>query len=266
VEVDQGQIEQVMLNLYVNAGQAMPGGGELFLRTENVFLDDDYVKALHARPGHYVKISVEDNGVGMDEATRRRIFEPFFTTKEMGRGTGLGLASVYGIIKNHFGIIDVHSIKGEGTTFEIFLPASEKKVIRERTASEGMSQGHETVLLVDDEDMILDVGSQMLEKLGYRVITAHSGNQTLETYKKNQDRIDAVILDIIMPEMGGAETFDKLKALNPDVRVLLSSGYSIHGHATDILNRGCTGFIQKPFKIEDLSQKLREVFDAQMPG
>ena len=259
VEVDQGQIEQVLLNLYVNAWQSMPGGGDLYLETENVILDADYVKPYYIEPGKYVKMSVTDTGVGMDEATQARIFDPFFTTKEMGRGTGLGLASAYGIIKNHNGIIYVYSKIGEGTTFNIYLPASEKEIIRELELDKDITKGDETVLLVDDEDMIIDVGKELLKKMGYKVLIAKSGKAAVELYEANKDEIDMVILDMIMPEMGGGDTYDKLKEINPDIKALLSSGYSIDGQASEILERGCDGFIQKPFSIKALSQKIREI-------
>ena len=261
VEVDQGQIEQVLLNLYVNAWQAMPAGGDLYIQTENVMLDEGYVKPFNMEPGRYVKISVTDTGVGMDEATRQRIFDPFFTTRDMSMGTGLGLASVYGIIKNHGGIINVYSEKGEGTTFSIYLPASEKEVIKEKEVVGEVMKGKETVLLVDDEDMIIDVGKQMVESFGYKVLVAGSGKEALDIYERNKDKIDIVILDMIMPVMSGSETFDGLKEIDPDIKVLLSSGYSINGQPTEILARGCDGFIQKPFNMKQLSQKLREILD-----
>ncbi|MBW1862265.1 MAG: response regulator [Deltaproteobacteria bacterium] len=261
VEIDQGQIEQVLLNLYINAWQSMPGGGELHLETENVVLDENYAKPFKVELGEYVKVSVTDTGVGMDEATRRRIFEPFFTTKEMGRGTGLGLASVYGIIKNHGGFINVYSEKGEGSTFNIYLPASEKKIVEETELDKEVLEGTEMVLFIDDEGMIIDVGKQLLEKMGYTVLVARSGKEAIETYKGNKDKISMTILDMVMPGMSGGEAYDKLKDINPDIKVLLSSGYSRNSQATEILDRGCNGFIQKPFSMKGLSQKLREILD-----
>jgi two-component system, cell cycle sensor histidine kinase and response regulator CckA len=270
VEADPGQIEQVLLNLYVNAWHAMPGGGKLYLETENVMIDEHYSKPYHMEPGKYVKISVTDAGSGMDEATRKRIFDPFFTTREMGRGTGLGLASVYGIIKSHRGFIDVYSEKDHGTTFKIYLPAMEAKSMAQRAeVDEGlkMARGIETILLVDDEDMIIDVGTKLLGEMGYHVLIAKSGREAIEIVSEANraepisSAPDLVILDMIMPDMGGGETYDKLKKICPGVRVLLSSGYSIDGQATEILERGCNGFIQKPFNIVELSQKLREIMD-----
>jgi CheY-like chemotaxis protein len=239
----------------------MLGGGDLFVQTENIVIDENYVKPYHVETGRYVKISVTDNGVGMDEATKQRIFDPFFTTKEIGRGTGLGLASAYGIIKNHKGFINVYSEKGEGTTFNIYFPASEKEAVKEKEKDEELIRGTETVFLVDDEDIILDVAKDILKTLGYKVLLARGGVEALQVYNKNQDEIDMVILDMIMPDIGGGETYDKLKEINPGIKVLLSSGYSINGQATEILERGCNGFIQKPFYMIDLSQKLREILD-----
>ncbi len=261
VDVDQGQIEQVLLNIYVNAWQAMPGGGDLYIQTENIIIDEEYSKPYQVEQGNYVKISITDAGVGMDEATRQRIFDPFFTTKEMGRGTGLGLASAYGIIKNHNGFINVYSEKGEGTAFNIYLPASEKAAVKEKKIDEELIRGTETVILVDDEDMIIEVGQGIIENLGYKVLTAKSGKEAIEIYEKTQDKIDMVIVDMIMPEMGGGDTYDKLKEIDPDIKVLLSSGYSVDGQATEILNRGCNGFIQKPFNMTDLSKKIRAILD-----
>ncbi|MBN1637281.1 MAG: PAS domain S-box protein [Deltaproteobacteria bacterium] len=261
VEIDPGQMDQVLLNLLVNAWQAMPGGGELYISTENAVLDKDFVKPYRISPGKYVKVSITDTGIGMDEITKQRIFEPFFTTKEMNRGTGLGLASVYGIIENHGGHINVYSEKENGTTFTIYLPASTKTVEVEKTGVLETLTGVETVLLVDDEEMITEVASAMLKQLGYQALAAHNGMQAVEIYKQNQDKIDLVILDMIMPEMGGSETFEQLRQINSSIKVILSSGYSLNGQALAIIEKGCNGFIQKPFNMNDLSQKIREVLD-----
>jgi CheY-like chemotaxis protein len=249
------------MNLYINAWQAMPGGGNLFIETENVELDRKSVMAYGVDPGKYVKISITDTGVGMDKKTLERIFDPFFTTKEIGKGSGLGLASTYGIIKNHGGIIDVRSKKGEETTIMIYLPASEKEVPREEELPEEVLEGEETILLVDDEDMIMEAGKEMLEEMGYTVLAAESGMEAIDTYREKDDEIDMVILDMIMPEMSGGETYDRLREGDPDIKVLLSSGYSIDGEATEILERGCNGFIQKPFDMKEIFHKIREVLD-----
>ena len=264
VEVDQGQIEQVLLNLYVNAWQAMPASGYLYLETSNVTLDESSTKLYNAQPGRYVKISVTDTGTGMDEATQQTIFDPFFTTKEMGWGTGLGLASAYGIIKSHGGIINVYSKKGHGSTFSIYLPAAETLLDGKEPAirEEKIKLGTETILLVDDEQTIIDVGKELLSKLGYKVLSAARGQEALDVFKTNKDKIDMVILDMIMPVMSGGEVYNRMKEISPDMRFLLSSGYSIDGEATEILKRGCDGFIQKPFNMKELSIKIREIMET----
>ena len=259
VEADQGQIEQVLLNLYVNAADAMPGGGKLILKTKNeTHLN---IKSNHydPRPGKYVQLTITDSGTGIDNQTLERIFDPFFTTKGMGRGTGLGLASVYGIIKSHDGYIDVTSEKGHGTTFTIFLPASEKDVEGTADTAAKLIKGSGTLLVVDDEELVLKVGVNMLEKLGYTVLGAKNGTEAVDIFKANKDKIQMVILDIIMPDMGGGEVYDKIKAINPEVKVLLSSGYSVDGQAIELLERGCDGFMQKPFTMEELSGKITQI-------
>ncbi len=262
VEVDRGQIEQVLLNLYVNAWQAMLDGGNLYLGTENVILDRNYVKNYKVEPGRYVKITITDTGIGIDKDTQERIFEPFFTTKEMGRGTGLGLASVYGIIKSHGGYINVYSELDQGTTFTIYLPASGKEAVEDAEVTGDIIIGSGTILLIDDEKLILEVGRELLEELGYTVLPAMSGQEAIEIFQKEQNTIDMIIMDMIMPGMSGSETFDRLKEIKQDVRILLSSGYSVNGQATKILKRGCDGFIQKPFNMNQLAEKVHKI----MPG
>ena len=263
VEGDRGQLEQVFLNLYVNAWQAMPGGGTLSISTKNLDLTNALQRPYNLPPGRYVRIFVSDTGVGMDDKTQERIFEPFFTTKKMGRGTGLGLASVYGIVKNHNGAIEVKSQKGQGTTFIIYLPASQKELKLSKETQEEILEGPETILFVDDEEMILEVGSEILKAMGYEVFSAKSGREAVQIYQELNGKVDLVILDMIMPGMSGGQTYDKLKEIDPSVKVLLSSGYSIDGEASEILKRGCNGFIQKPFNIKALSSKLREILDGQ---
>jgi CheY-like chemotaxis protein len=197
----------------------------------------------------------------MDEQTQQRIFDPFFTTKEMGRGTGLGLASVYGIVKNHEGFINVSSQVNKGTEFEVYLPATEALLPEQKQDVETYYEGQGTVLLVDDETMILDVGQRMLHKLGYNVFTATDGVEALEVYANNQNNIDVIILDMVMPKLNGGDTFDRIRALNPGAKVLLSSGYSINGQAQEILNRGCDGFIQKPFTMQSLSENILRMLE-----
>jgi len=259
VVADKGQVEQVLLNLFVNAADAMPTGGKLILKTRNVTHQDIPDKGYTVKPGSYVMLTVGDTGVGMDKDVITRIFDPFFTTKKMGRGTGLGLASAYGIVKSHNGYIDVTSEKDQGSVFYIYLPASEQRpqaVPEPRRKPEG---GIGKILLVDDEDSVMEVTAQMIERLGYTVIRARSGREAIERFRENYDRVSLVLLDMIMPEMGGGEVFDELKRISRHVKVLLASGYSMQGQAREIINRGCIGFIQKPFNMEDLSSKLRSV-------
>lgn len=262
VEVDRTQFSQVFLNLFVNAWQAMPEGGTLFIQSENIRLDDHITQPFDAESGNFVKISLTDTGIGMDKATRQRIFDPFFTTKKKQRGSGLGLASTYGIIRNHGGFIDVFSEKDKGTTFTIYIPASEKNAIEEKVSSGMILNGHETILLVDDEPIVIDVGRSILEKMGYNVITARNGKEALQSYSQNKGNIDLVILDMIMPGMSGRKIFEKLQSFDPEIKVILSSGYSLNGQAEQILSKGCNGFIQKPFTTEKLSQKIRDILDA----
>ena len=261
VEVDKSQIEQVLLNVYINAWQAMPDGGDLFIETMIVALDDDYCSSHQTQQGAYAKVSVSDTGIGMDEATRLRIFDPFFTTKDKERGTGLGLASAYGIVKNHGGMITVYSEVGQGTTFNIYLPISKKSVFCDADVYDGLLKGGETILMVDDEDMIIDVGKAMLERLGYRLIVAKSGREAVNIVAVMGDDLDLVILDLIMPEMDGARTFDRIQKIRPELPVLLSSGYAINEQAEEMMRRGGKGFIQKPFSIHELSIRVRKILD-----
>jgi len=261
VDVDQGQMEYALLVLYVNAWQTMSGTGELYLQTENVTLDEYYAKQYLIEPGGYVKISVTDTGVGLEGVTKPSIFDTFLNSAELDAGRKLGLTSAHGIIKNHGGIITAYSEKGAGATFNIYLPISAKEFIQEEEFAEQLSQGSETVLLIDDEEMIVDVGRQMLEKLGYKVLTANNGKEGVEIYRKNKEKIDIAILDVIMPGLSGGETYDRLKKIDHNVDVLLASGYGINRQISEILERGCNGFIQKPFNMKQLSRKIREIIE-----
>lgn len=270
VEVDPGQIEQVLMNLYVNAWQAMPDGGDLYIELENVQLDEQYarLKPFNLRPGRYVKISVTDTGVGMSPETQKRIFEPFFSTKEKGMGTGLGLASAYGIIKNHNGFINCYSELGHGTTFNVYFPVCEDQYPPEEGAGEdelvqGVPGGDETILFVDDDEEIISVGRKILASLGYAVLVAEGGQAAVDLFLDQGSRIDLVILDYVMPGMGGREVFDALKQIRPDVKVLLSSGYSSTDQVAALIERGCNGFIQKPYDTVKMSRIIRTILDAE---
>lgn len=261
VEADKGQIEQVLLNLYINAWQAMPSGGQIHLETGNATLDETSTKAHDIPPGPYVRINVSDTGMGMDETTKARIFEPFFTTRKSGRGKGLGLAVAYGIVRGHRGFITASSEKGNGSIFSIYLPASNRTPIAEIGFSPKALRGQETILIVDDEPFIINVTRDILKSFGYEVLTAQSGKEAIQTYQTHDGSIGLVILDMIMPDMGGGDVFERLKAINPGVRVILASGYSISGHAQTIMEQGCSAFLQKPFGMIELSRKVREVLD-----
>jgi two-component system, cell cycle sensor histidine kinase and response regulator CckA len=260
VLADRGQFEQVVLNLLMNAGQAMPGGGELRVATEEVTLSIRDAESHGVRPGSYVKLSVIDNGVGMSEAVRSRIFEPFFTTRLHGGGSGLGLASVYGIIKNHNGFIAVESTLGQGSEFYVYLPTTEREpVLPPVPIQEVPREGAETLLLVDDEEQIIKSWGRTLRHLGYNVLIARNGIEALEILREHADEISLVILDLIMPGMGGKDTFDAMRKLSPGLKVLVWSGYGSDGVASDMMARGCSGFIQKPAGVAALSAKLREL-------
>jgi len=262
VEIDRRQIEQVLLNMYVNASHAMPRGGKLYIRTQNEKLDRKRTQPFELEPGKFIKISITDTGIGMDEATQKRVFEPFFTTRKKGQGTGLGLASAYGIIKNHHGFITLYSEVGRGTTFNIHLPATGKALAEEKASAQEIVAGEGTILLVDDEEMILAVAEEMVKALGYDVIIAGKGADAIEAYRNNKGKITMIVLDMIMPDISGGEVFDQLRKIDPKVKVLLSSGYTINGDASLIMGRGCNGFIQKPFNIQELSKKISEVLAA----
>ena len=274
VDVDQGQIEQVVLNLYINSSHAMPGCGKLYIKTKNIVVKSNHNFPFKVDPGRYVCVTVADTGVGMDAETLKRIFDPFFTTKDVGSGSGLGLASAYGIVKNHGGFIEAKSAPGEGSSFRFYLPVSKKKVKKEKVIPEAIAKADETVLLVDDENMIIEVGREILEYLGYSVITAGSGREAIEIInqshsldrKENETAVagvkpDLVILDMIMPDMDGGVVFDAIRNISPEIKVILSSGYSENGKVNEVMKRGCNGFIQKPFNLNQLSQKIREVLD-----
>ncbi len=261
-DVDRGQIEQVLLNLYVNAWQAMPGGGDLFVQTKNSIVNGREASIYQVEPGKYVAISVTDTGEGMDEEVRRHAFEPFFTTRERGRGTGLGLATVYGIIKNHGGFVTVQSEKGKGSTFTIYLPASSHAIRQDHAERDSIIKGTETVLLVEDEAAVLDVNEKMLRRLGYQVLTAQSGEKAVELYNERKDDIDIVVLDLVMPGMDGNVVFKRIREMNPHARVLLASGYAVDGQTTGDAGETFSGSLQKPFSIKELSRKMRGILDG----
>jgi PAS domain S-box-containing protein len=263
VEGDIGQIIQTIVNICINARDAMDSGGKLTISSSIEEATDQF---LHTHPGakssYYVLLAFTDTGTGMTEEVSQRIFEPFFTTKKDQKGTGLGLAMAYGIVKNHGGFIDVESEPGVGTTFSIYLPISGKQTPRTvKKVSVKPKRGNETILVADDEEMMRQLIIEALGSDGYRVIPAENGNEALEIYQTRAQEIDLVILDMIMPGLSGPDAFRRIKEINPSVKVLLSSGYSQEGQAQQILKEGVLGFIQKPYAINDLLNKIRLIID-----
>jgi CheY-like chemotaxis protein len=259
INADKNQLEQVLLNLYTNAADAMPESGELIVTSENV--EGDQIKNLSVKSGaaQFAKLTVSDTGAGMDQATLKRIFDPYFTTKPLNRATGMSLASAYGIIKSHGGHINVESEKGRGTSFFIFLPRSDQTKQRLQIKEVNCSPQNKTILIVDDEKMVLDIGAMVLEKLGYKVFKVDNGREAIKIFSENKDKIDLVLLDMIMPEMSGSSVFDGLKDIDSEVKVLITSGYSMDNRAKELIERGCCGFIQKPFQYETLTKKIAEI-------
>lgn len=262
VLMDHAQLEQVLLNLLLNAGQAMPCGGKVRVTGENATVSRPDAESHGVEPGRFVKLVVADTGCGMDEATQARIFEPFFTTKPPGLGTGLGLASVYGIVKNHGGFVVVHSHLGRGSTFAIHVPATEQRVAVQPAPAPLAPSGHGTILIVDDEKQLLKCTARLLRALGYEVLTAADGRVAIDLVRQHRDDLALVLLDMTMPEMSGADTFDAIREIAPSMKVLLASGYTIDGQAQKLLDRGCNGFIQKPYDATALCQKIEAVRQA----
>lgn len=265
INADKTAIDQVIMNLAVNARDAMPEGGKLQFETADVTLDEEYATThLDVEPGPYVLLTVTDTGSGMDRDTLEHIFEPFFTTKGVGEGTGLGLAIVHGIVKQHGGHVQCYSEVGRGTTFKLYFPAlSLHEELEEASVGEMLRGGSETILLVDDDKLIRDVGSRILQRVGYTVITASTGKEALEVYRSGSEEIDLVLLDLIMPEMGGARCLEGLLSLNPSVKVVIASGYSGDAHSRQTLESAAKGFVNKPFDIRRVLQVVRNVLDGE---
>ena len=266
VNADPIQIEQVLLNLGTNAADAMPGGGRLEIATENVELErNSEIAGLGLEPGRYVRVSVSDTGQGIDSKTQEHIFEPFFTTKGIGKGTGLGLASVFGIVKGHLGSISCSSQVGRGTRFDIYLPAAAAKADLAADASAGdrVRGGTETVLLVDDDPHISNFASEALTQYGYSILTASSGEEALDVYSRRSREIDLVIMDIGMPGMGGHRCLQELLRIDRAAKVLIASGYALDGQVRQSLNDGAAGYVGKPYHLKDLLGAVRTVLDRE---
>ena len=267
VNADPVQMEQILLNLGTNAADAMPDGGRLVIETQNITITEEYARNnIGANAGNYVLLTVSDNGCGMDKDVIEYIFEPFYTTKEIGQGTGLGLASVYGIVKGHGGYINCYSELGQGTVFKIYLPALPRTDTRESdpaVRAKPPRGGSETILLVDDETSVRELATQILERFGYKILAASSGEEALEIFSAQSKEIHLVVLDIGMPGMGGAKCLSEIIRLEPSAKVLIASGYSINGHLKTIIKDSAAGYVSKPYELYDLLEKVRTVLDGE---
>jgi two-component system cell cycle sensor histidine kinase/response regulator CckA len=262
-EADPTQIEQALMNLCLNARDAMSSAGTLTIETRNVEIGEEYCRHHgYGRPGNYVMLAVSDTGVGMDNATLVRVFEPFFTTKEMGRGTGLGLATVYGVVKQHGGFIDTYSELGNGSVFRLYFPsASGVAAAREPQPENGSPRGSETILLADDHDGLRESAKEMLEGLGYRVIPAGNGLEAVQLFKANTDKIDLVILDVVMPSLTGPEAYSQISAIRSGIKVIFTSGYSAESTLLKTAIEKGSPILQKPYGLRSLSQTIRSTLD-----
>jgi two-component system cell cycle sensor histidine kinase/response regulator CckA len=261
--IDPGQIEQVLMNLCLNARDAMPQGGRLIIETQNIEIDQEFCRAHpYARQGSFILLSVSDTGLGMDAATTERIFKPFFTTKEIGKGTGLGLATVYGVIKQHEGFIHLYSEPGRGTTFRVYLPASTGAAEpRQPKQDEQVPKGTETILLAEDNEGLQEAAKEMLEKLGYRVILASNGTEAVQLFTNNPGQFDLIILDVVMPKVSGPAAFSQMTAVRPDLRVLFSTGYTAEAASLNSITEQGASVLQKPYSLKNLGQMVRAILD-----
>jgi CheY-like chemotaxis protein len=263
VLADVVQIEQVLMNLAGNARDAMPDGGILLIETEEATLGEDFIRAnSYGRPGKYACLSVTDTGTGMDENTRLRIFEPFFTTKEVGKGTGLGLSMVYGIIKQHDGYINVFSEPGKGTTFKIYFPLIAAVAVETGASAHAeITRGMETVLIAEDDRTVRDLTRYILEGSGYRVVEAADGEEAVQKFQNNMNRIDLLVFDIIMPRKNGKEAYLEIKKIYPDIKALFISGYTADtAYRKGVLEAGLD-FVMKPISPSNFLNKVREILD-----
>jgi len=264
VSADPIQVEQALMNLAVNAMDAMSDGGKIIIETERATFDEEFCKThLGARPGEYVLLTISDTGHGMNKEIREHVFEPFYTTKEVGKGTGLGLAMVYGIVKTHEGYILCYSELDSGTTFKIYLPALVQSGHWREAGEEDdqLKGGDETILLVDDEKYIRELGVELLTDVGYEVFTATDGEGALQLYRKEQQRIDLVILDLVIPGMGGKKCYEEILKINPQAKILIVSGYSVNGPGKEAMEAGAKGFVGKPFDVSHMLTTVRDILD-----
>jgi len=255
---DNSLLQNAFMNMGINASHAMPNGGELTYTLENLELDEEYceVSPFEIKPGEYLEISIRDTGTGMSPEIQSRIFEPFFTTKEAGKGTGLGMSAVYGTVQEHGGAITVYSEVGTGTVFHIYLPVTTETVKRE-IDEETVAVGSGTILVIDDEELIRVTASAMLRSMGYQVILATNGQEGVDTFREAKEEVDLIILDMIMPVMGGREAFGKLREIRSDIPIVISSGFSKEEDLSELKKQGASGFLNKPFRKAELAEMVR---------
>lgn len=263
IEADKNQMDQVLTNLIINAKDAMPKGGTISIKSRNIYLDREAAETIpEFDEGDYVQLSIKDTGIGMSKDIEEKIFEPFFTTKKVGKGTGLGLSTVYGIVKNHKGRILVESKTGRGTIFTLLFPVTNKEIEPETVENLNEYSEYGRLLFVDDEEFIRDIAENILKSNGHEIITAETGSKALEIFKEKKDEIDIVILDMIMPGLPGEEVFVRLKELNPDIKVIICSGYSEGSEAKDLIQNHASGFLQKPFDFNSLSNLVNKLLSS----
>lgn len=263
-KADPAQIEQVLLNLCFNARDAMPKGGHLLIETRNADLDEEYCRRNgSAAPGHYVRLSVSDDGIGMNAATIEKIFEPFFTTKEQGKGTGLGLSTVFGIVKQHLGHIEVYSEIGKGSIFRVYLPAIEAAAEARKEIEEvPVRGGTETILLAEDHEGLRQMSHEMLAALGYSIVLARDGHEAIEKFEADSRKISLVVLDVVMPRLGGPGALERIRGINPAIPVIFTSGYSEESELiSSLVSHGRALLLQKPYPPKDLARKIRDILD-----
>jgi len=272
-KADPAQVEQVVLNLCLNARDAMPQGGRLLIETCNADLNEEYCRRMGSvRPGRYVRLSVSDEGTGMDASTLEKIFEPFFTTKEKEKGTGLGLATVFGIVQQHLGHIDVHSEVGKGSVFRVYLPAVEGSAEARPALEEApLRGGTETILIAEDHEGLRQMSQEALTGLGYSIVLARDGREAIEKFEANPREISLVVLDVVMPRLGGLAALERIRGIDPSIPVIFTSGYSEESEIlSSLVSRGKAVLLQKPYPPKDLARKIREVLDRtsrkQSPG
>jgi CheY-like chemotaxis protein len=264
IRADQGQVEQILMNLAVNARDAMPSGGTIGIETRNVDLDEEFCRQnMGRKPGPHIKLTFSDSGEGMSPEIQEKLFEPFFTTKNSGSGTGLGLATVYGIVKQHDGIINVSSGMGQGSVFSIYLPAAEGEESPLETPLAGEPVGgNETILLVEDEPLLRNLGQRVLGSAGYEVLVAADGQEALKVFKAHSSVINALVLDVVMPRLSGTEVADQIRQNNPEIPIVFVSGYDfeVAGDRSEVLEG--TVRLSKPYSSHDLLEAVRQVISS----